>query len=69
MPDTHNLTTIPTAKDEIQASVEAVKRALPVVAELAPQIAALRRQMFDAHIQAGFSEAQALELCKSLSFS
>lgn len=68
MTDNTKLTSHPTADDELLAIIESAKRALPAVVGLAPQIATARRQMFDAHIQAGFSEEQALALYKSLTF-
>jgi len=67
MTDKPTLTTIPGAEDDLRASFEALKRMLPIMAEIGPQIAAARWQMFQHHLKAGFTEAQALELCKSLS--
>ncbi len=62
-----NLTVVPGAEDDLRASVESLKRSLPIMAELGPQIALIRKTLFDAHVEAGFSEAQSLELCKSIS--
>lgn len=61
-----NLTEIPGSGDDLRGAIEALKRALPVMTEAAHQIAAARKASFDAHVAAGFSEPQALELCKSL---
>lgn len=61
-----NVTDIPTARDELAGSFEAIVRTLSVYARYAPEIAKARFALFTAHIEAGFSEPQALELCKGL---
>ena len=60
--DTAKMTVLPTAADEMRASLEASLRLAAFVSEVAPKIAKARKEMFDAHIAAGFSERQALEL-------
>ncbi len=64
--DSDKLTAIPGAEDGFRAEIESMKRTLPILAELGPQIAQIRKKLFDAYVDAGFSEVQALELCKSI---
>ncbi|XWN29702.1 MAG: hypothetical protein ROR55_19685 [Devosia sp.] len=63
---TDKLTVIPGAEDELRAEIEELKRRLPILAEISKQIAAARKLSFDAHIEAGFSEDQALKLCENI---
>ena len=50
---------------EIEKAFQSMAQMWPVMAEHAPQIASHRFIMFGAYIRAGFTEHQALELCKS----
>ena len=52
-------------KDKMRAELEQMKRNLPVFLEYALIAAQLRRASYDACIKQGFTEAQALELCKA----
>lgn len=61
------LVSLPTAEDELRGSIEAAKRIIPLLAEQAETIARARKLMFDAHVKVGFTEAQAIDLCKSFS--
>jgi hypothetical protein len=54
-------------KDEMKAAGDALRRMAPELIENAKTIARIRRASYLAHIAEGFTEAQALELCKSLS--
>ena len=44
--------------------MEQFKRDLPALIEYADSFAEIRKASFDAHIRHGFSNEQALELCK-----
>jgi Tfp pilus assembly protein PilO len=55
-------------KDELRAAGDALRRQLPAMIENAKTLAELRRASYLAHLEAGFTETQALELCKSMSF-
>lgn len=66
MTDTPNLYSIPHKADELQAAVEAMKRALPAYLELAALNAQVRRSHYDAYIAQGFTETQALILCQKV---
>jgi len=64
----NKFTVIPTAgRDEMRATLEQMKRQLPVFLEYTQTLAKIRKTAFDAHVAEGFSEDQALELCKTLS--
>lgn len=66
MTDSTEFTTIPDAGNEFRGEMDTLKRNLPILAELGPEIARMRWKLYEAHIQAGFNETQALELCKSI---
>jgi hypothetical protein len=61
-----NLRVLSTNHDSLLASIEQFRRMLPLLADLAPQIARTRYSNYRAHIEAGFTEEQALTLCRSL---
>jgi len=63
MTDIHS---IPTKADELQAALEAIKRALPIYIELASINASVRREHYLAYIEHGFTEQQALVLCQKM---
>ena len=50
--------------DELMASVEALRRAAPALMQCAPIIAKIRRAHFVALVAEGFTEDQALDLCR-----
>lgn len=52
-------------RDAVKASVEESRRNLPAMLEHAKTMAQLRRAYYLAYVEEGFTEAQALELCKS----
>lgn len=52
-------------KDEMAAAIEMLKRQLPLILEHTRLIAEIRKASYDAHLAQGFTEPQALELCKS----
>lgn len=56
--------TIPTKKDELRATLEELRRTLPVLSELSKEIARYRRVAYDAYIAEGFTPEQALILCQ-----
>ena len=53
-------------KDDVRGSVESLKRNLDSFIEMAILLAKLRKAAYDANIEVGFDEKQALELCTSL---
>lgn len=60
------ITQIPGTGDELRAAMEQLRRSLPIMAEMAVEVAKIRRVMFDAYVAEGFTEEQSLELCKTL---
>lgn len=52
-------------KDEMQGALEALKRNTDNIIELSHLVAKIRRQSYLAYIDQGFTESQALELCKN----
>ena len=61
-----NIKAVDFEKDDTQAALEMLKRNLEVIGEYSKVKAKIRRQSFLAHVQQGFTEEQALELCKEL---
>ena len=61
-----NIKAVDFEKDDMQAALEMLKRNLEVIGEYSKVKAKIRRQSFLAHVQQGFTEEQALELCKEL---
>ena len=53
-------------KNEMKAASEELKRTLPEMLENLTLVAQLRRASYKAHLEEGFTESEALELCKSL---
>ena len=62
----NNIHSLPNASDE---SLEVLKRLAPDVIAQSVLLAEMRYANYRSHIKAGFTEAQALELCSKLSFS
>ena len=52
-------------KDELKASLEALKRNTEAMIEYACLMAKIRRKAYLAYVGEGFTEEQALELCKN----
>lgn len=65
MTDAPNLHLLHTNADELRASLEQIKRILPMHIELAVAVAEARFAVYKAHLDAGFDQDQALELCRS----
>jgi hypothetical protein len=53
-------------KDDFQGALEALKRNTKTMIEYTCLMAKIRRQSYLAHVDQGFTEAQALELCKNI---
>lgn len=53
-------------KNEMRAELEKMKRDLPEFIEYTSVLAKIRKASFDALVEQGFTEPQALELCKSM---
>lgn len=51
-------------RDQLIASVEQLKRTMPVMLEYAVLTAQLKRAQYLEFVKVGFTEQQALELCK-----
>ena len=63
-----NVKELPGANLNAQAAaVEQLKRNMPELIKVLPVIAELRMKNYLAHLEKGFTEDQALELCKFLS--
>lgn len=63
MSDRPTLVDLPVKKDVLSAAREQVMREFDAMVENQKVLARLRRASFLAHIEAGFTDAQALELC------
>lgn len=62
-----NVTPLPNAeRDELLGALDQMSRVWKAMALRSDEIAAARKTMFDAYQRQGFSDAQALELCKSM---
>lgn len=53
-------------RDALKAAFAELGRMLPEIAANAATIARARRDLFNAYVAAGFTEPQALELCRSI---
>ena len=67
MADKPTLVNLEGRQDDLKAASENMRRHIPDLMENAKMIAKIRRAAFLAHVDEGFTKAQALELCKSLS--
>jgi hypothetical protein len=59
-------TEIQTAQDKMAGEFENLLRLVRAMAEVATELAALRKTMFDAYVAAGFTQEQALLLCQKV---
>ena len=57
----------PATKGVLQASLDEMRRNLPIMMEYQALLAEMRKASFDAHVDHGFTPEQALELCKKVS--
>lgn len=53
-----------TNQDEMQANIDRARRNLDAMIDMARLVATLRYESYRAHIDAGFTPEQALDLCK-----
>lgn len=53
------------AKDELKAGIDAMKRNMPIFLEHMALVASIKRAYYEALVRQGFTEAQAIELCKA----
>jgi len=53
-------------KDDLKGALESLKRDLDTFTEYSAMVAKIRRASYNAHIKEGFTEEQALVLCRSL---
>ncbi len=53
-------------KDDVLAGLELLRRNIEVMIEYSQLKARIRRQSFLAYVKEGFTEEQALELCKEI---
>lgn len=62
-----NIKEIPnTERDQLLAGLAQLSRVWSAIVERADEIAAARKAMFDAYVRQGFTESQALDLCRGL---
>ncbi len=54
------------SRDNLKGALEALKRNADTMIEYACVMATIRRRSYLAHVAEGFTEVQALELCKQL---
>lgn len=60
------LATLSTARDKTQAEIEAMRRSLAAMLAAAPEIAAMKRRMYEEYMNVGFTKEEALVLCQKL---
>lgn len=53
------------SRSEVRGAVEAMKREMADLIEYTRLLAEIRKEYFDSLVENGFSEGQAVELCKS----
>lgn len=58
----------PSQFEMMQQALAALIALSPVWVDYQNELAKLRRQSYDAHVKAGFSEAEALVLCQTMMF-
>lgn len=61
-----NIKAVDFEKDDVLAGLELLRRNIEVMIEYSQLKARIRRQSFLAHVKEGFTEEQALELCKEI---
>lgn len=61
-----NLTQLPGTGDEFKAAIEQMIRQKGSLIELGPVLAEIRYAHYKAYLTAGFSDTEALELCKTM---
>lgn len=64
--DTPTLVDLPQKPDEMRAAVELIKRDAAALIEMGIVMAKIRRAHFLAYKAEGFTDAEALELCKKV---
>ena len=57
---------LPQIPDDVKASQEIIKRGMEDQITGIKLMARLRRAKYEAHLEEGFTEAQALEICKTI---
>jgi len=61
-----NLRILHTEPDDLLAAIQQIRRMLPLYREMATDLAQTRYASYCAYVEAGFTEDQALTLCRSL---